>query len=94
MYKRQVHDTQGIIIQLILSCVKFVNVGIQHEERIGVPKGTHEFTLSFLYGLSVETVGQPGRTVEDVYKRQISGSVRNARRYIRPDAVSSIYYRK
>ena len=59
-----VHDTQGIIIQLILRCVKFVNVGIQHEERIGVPKGTHEFTLSFLYGLSVETVGQPGRAVD------------------------------
>ena len=62
--KPLVHDGEGRIVQHILGRVKLVNVRVQHEERVGIPQGAHEFALSFLHGLSVEPVGQPGRAVD------------------------------
>ncbi len=59
-----VHDGQGLVVQCIFRCVKMINVRIQHKECISVPQGSHEFALSFLHGLSVEPVGQPGRAVD------------------------------
>ena len=58
-----VHNGQFIIFQFIFGCVKFINICIQHEERISVPQRAHEFPLTFLYCFSMETVRQPWGTV-------------------------------
>ena len=54
-----IHNGKFLIIQCIFGCIKFINICIQHEECISVPKCSKEFTLSFLYCLSMETVWQP-----------------------------------
>ena len=59
-----VHDSQFLIIQFMLRRVEIVNVGIQHEEGVGVPQGAHELSLALLHRLAVETVGQPRSAVD------------------------------
>ena len=59
-----VHNRQFIIIQGVFCCIKFINVCIEYKERIGVPQSTHEFSLTFLYRFSMETVRQPRCAVD------------------------------
>ena len=59
-----IHNRQLIIFQCILGCIKFINICIQHEERIGVPQCAHKFSLTFLHCFSMETVRQPRCTVD------------------------------
>ena len=58
--KPLVHNGQLLIIQSVFCCIKFINIGIQYEESIGIPECTHEFSLSFRYCRIMETFGQPG----------------------------------
>ena len=58
-----IHNCKFIIIKCMLCWIKLVDLRIQNIKCIGIPKGTHEFTLSLDYCLSVETVRQPRRTV-------------------------------
>ena len=55
-----IHYGQFVVFQCIFGSIKIINVCIQYEECVGIPQGTHEFTLSFLYGLAGESLRQPG----------------------------------
>ena len=54
-----VHDGKLVVVQRIFGGVEFVDVGVQHEEGVGVPQGAHELALALLHRLAVEAVGQP-----------------------------------
>ena len=59
-----IHNRKFIIFQSIFCCIKIINVRIKHEECISIPKCSHELTLSFLNGFSVETIRKPRSTVD------------------------------
>ena len=40
--------------------IEVIDIGVQHEERIGVLQGGHELALAFVDGLVAEAAGQPG----------------------------------
>ena len=54
-----IHYGKAFIIKGVLGRIKAVDVGVEHVERVGVPKGTHKLSLSFYHCFAVETVGQP-----------------------------------
>ena len=58
-----IHNRKLVVFQFVFCRIKVVDICIQHKERVGIPQGTHEFTLSLLYSLAVETVRQPGCAV-------------------------------
>ena len=55
-----IHNGKLLIIETVFGGVKVINIGIEHEKGIGIPKRTQELALSLLHRLAVETVGQPG----------------------------------
>ena len=63
-YTHLIHNRQFLIIQCILGRIKAVDVCIQYIESISVPQSSQELSLSFHYGLSMETLRDPGRTGE------------------------------
>ena len=61
--KPLIHYRKFIVFKSILCCIKLVNIRIQYEERIRVPKCTHKFTLSFRNRTVMEAIRQPWSTV-------------------------------
>lgn len=59
-----VHYGKLIVLQCIFCRVELVDIRIEDEERIGVPQGSHELSLSLCHSLAMETVRQPGRAVD------------------------------
>ena len=55
-----VHDRKLVIIKLILCCIEFINVCIEHIERVSIPERAEELALSLHDGAAVETTRQPG----------------------------------
>ncbi|SCH04502.1 Uncharacterised protein [uncultured Ruminococcus sp.] len=54
-----VHDRQLFRLQRILRRVKFIDIGIEHKERIGIPQCGKKLPLPFQNGFRVEAVRQP-----------------------------------
>ena len=59
-----IHDRKLVIFQCVFCGIKFVDVCVKHEERIGVPERAHKLTLAFDDGLAVEAVRQPRCAVD------------------------------
>ena len=55
-----VHNGKLLIIQAVFCSIELIDICIKNKEGIGIPKGSHEFSLSLYNSLPVETVGQPG----------------------------------
>ena len=55
-----VHQRQSAFFERILRRVVFVYLGIEREERIGVPQRAEVFALRLRYRLFIEARGQPG----------------------------------
>ena len=54
-----IHNSQLVILQTVFCCIEVVDVCIQNKERVGVPQGSHELSLSFHDRLACETARQP-----------------------------------
>ena len=54
-----IHHRKLVIIQRILGRIEFVDICIEHVERVGVPQRSHEFARALLHGIVVEAVRQP-----------------------------------
>ena len=54
-----VHHGELLIVQRIFGCVEAVDIGIQDEKGIRIPKRTHELSLSLDNCLVMEAVRQP-----------------------------------
>ena len=59
-----IHNRKFIIFQSIFCCIKIINICIKHEECVCIPQSSHELTLSFLNGFSVETIRKPRSTID------------------------------
>ena len=59
-----VHNRKLVIVKRIFGSIKVINICIKYKECISIPQCTHEFTLSFLNSLAMETVRQPWCTVD------------------------------
>ena len=55
-----VHQGQTDLVHGVILGVEVVDIGVQHEERVGVLQGGHELALAFVDGLVAEAAGQPG----------------------------------
>ena len=59
-----IHNGQLVVFQCVFCCIEIIDIRIQYEERIGVPQCSHELSLTFYNGFSVETVRKPWCTVD------------------------------
>ncbi len=59
-----VHNRKLVIVKCIFGSIEVINICIKYKECIGIPQSTHEFTLTFLNSLAMETVRQPWCTVD------------------------------
>ena len=58
-----IHHRKLAIVQRVLGRIEFVDVRIEHVERVGVPQRPHELARALLHGIVVEAVRQPRRAV-------------------------------
>ena len=70
-----IHYGKFFIFQRIFCRVELVDIRIENKECISIPQCTHEFSLSFCHGLSVEAVRQPRSAVDIEVPADCVGSV-------------------